>query len=93
MNCMVMPMSEDLRAKLNASDALAHAGEVAHWTLLLLGWLWLGEQGSRLGWSLASGVMPVALWWTESAEDKLGCFAAHPCSSALAVCSPLWEWD
>ena len=64
MNCMVMPMSEDLRAKLNASDALAHAGEVAHWTLLLLGWLWLGEQGSRLGWSLASGVMPVALWWT-----------------------------
>lgn len=57
-------MSEALRAKLKASDALAHAGEVAQWTLLLLGWLWLGEQGSRLGWSLASGVMPVALWWT-----------------------------
>jgi len=63
-NCMVMPMSEALHAKLNASDALAHAGEVAQWTLLLLGWLWLGEQGSRLGWSLASGVVPVALWWT-----------------------------
>ena len=46
-NCMVMPMSEALHAKLNASDALAHAGEVAQWTLLLLGWLWLGEQGSR----------------------------------------------
>jgi hypothetical protein len=57
-------MSEALRAKLNTSDALAHAGEVAQWTLLLLGWLWLGEQGSRLGWSLASGVVPVALWWT-----------------------------
>ena len=39
-------MSEALRDKLNASNALAHAGEVAHWTLLLLGWLWLGEQGS-----------------------------------------------
>ena len=57
-------MSEALRAKLNANDWLAHAGEVAQWTLLLLGWLWLGEQGSRLGWSLASGVMAVALWWT-----------------------------
>jgi hypothetical protein len=50
-----------LPAKLNANDALAHAGEVAQWTLLMLGWLWLGEQGSRLGWSLASGVMAVAL--------------------------------
>jgi len=63
-NCMAMPMSEALPAKLNANDALAHAGEVAQWTLLMLGWLWLGEQGSRLGWSLASGVMAVALWWT-----------------------------
>jgi hypothetical protein len=25
--------------------------------------LWLGEQGMRLGWSLASGVLAVALWW------------------------------
>lgn len=43
--------------------ALAHAGEVAHWAVMLLGWLWLGEQGMRLGWSLASGVLAVALWW------------------------------
>lgn len=43
--------------------ALAHAGEVAHWVVMLLGWLWLGEQGMRLGWSLASGVLAVALWW------------------------------
>jgi hypothetical protein len=63
-NCMAMPMSEALPAKPNANDALAHAGEVAQWTLLMLSWLWLGEQGSRLGWSLASGVMALALWWT-----------------------------
>lgn len=63
-NCMAMPMSKALSAKLYAHDALAHAGEVAHWTLLLLGWLWLGEQGSRLGWSVASGVVAVTLWWT-----------------------------
>lgn len=64
MNCIVMRMSEALSVKLSPNDWLAHAGEVAQWTLLLLGWLWLGEQGSQLGWSLASGVMAVALWWT-----------------------------
>jgi hypothetical protein len=42
---------------------LAHAGEVAHWAVMLLGWLWLGEQGMRWGWSLASGLLAVALWW------------------------------
>jgi hypothetical protein len=50
---VAMPMSEALSSLRHKSTALAHAGEVAHWTLLLLGWLWLGEQGSRLGWSLA----------------------------------------
>jgi hypothetical protein len=28
-----------------------------------MGWVWLGAQGQRLGWSLASGVLAVALWW------------------------------
>jgi hypothetical protein len=28
-----------------------------------MGWVWLGAQGQRVGWSLASGVVPVALWW------------------------------
>ena len=28
-----------------------------------MGWVWLGAQGQRLGWSFASGVLPVALWW------------------------------
>ena len=41
------------------TEALA----LARWTALLMGWVWLGAQGQRLGWSVASGVLPVALWW------------------------------
>ncbi|CAN1563199.1 hypothetical protein MCEMAEM4_02786 [Burkholderiaceae bacterium] len=44
--------------------ALTHAREVAHWLVLLLGWLWLGERGMHLGWSWASGVVAVAIWWS-----------------------------
>ena len=70
-NCMVTRMSErqcPAASRLpelghNSVHALAHAGEVAQWTVVLLAWLWLGEQGMRLGWSLASGVLAVALWW------------------------------
>jgi hypothetical protein len=58
-----MRMSETRHAPVARFGALAHAGEVARWTLMLIGWLWLGEQGMRLGWSLASGVLAVALWW------------------------------
>ena len=62
-----MPMSEawsnPTASPTVNPTALAHAGEVAHWVVMLLGWLWLGEQGMRLGWSLASGVLAVALWW------------------------------
>lgn len=56
-------MSEVRPCALARPSALSHVGEVAQWTLMLLGWLWLGEQGMRLGWSLASGVLAVALWW------------------------------
>lgn len=42
---------------------LSHPGEVAQWTNQLLAWLWLGQQGQRLGWSSASGVLAVAVWW------------------------------
>ena len=58
-----MPMSETRTSPTASPTVLAHAGEVAHWAVMLLGWLWLGEQGMRLGWSLASGVLAVALWW------------------------------
>jgi hypothetical protein len=40
------------------------ARALARWIVLLLGWVWLGAQGQRLGWALASGVVPVAFWWT-----------------------------
>lgn len=42
----------------------ASANTLAHWVVVLMGWVWLGEQGQRLGWSSASGVLAVALWWT-----------------------------
>lgn len=61
-SCTAMRLSES-PAQTRPSAALAHAGEVAQWVVVLLGWIWLGEQGMLLGWSLASGVLPVALWW------------------------------
>jgi hypothetical protein len=61
-NCTGMPMSEADRLQPSGAR-LAHAAEVARWSVMLLGWLWLGEQGMRLGWSWASGVVAVALWW------------------------------
>jgi len=60
---MGMHMSDTRQAPTSRQGAWLHAGEVAHWTVVLLAWLWLGEQGMRLGWSLASGVLAVVLWW------------------------------
>ena len=60
---MGMPMSDTPVALRPVPTALTHAREVAHWLVLLLGWLWLGEQGMQWGWSWASGVLAVALWW------------------------------
>lgn len=62
-NCMGMPMSDTPVALRPVPTALTHAREVAHWLVLLLGWLWLGEQGMHWGWSWVSGVLAVALWW------------------------------
>jgi len=56
-------MSEARTSPKESPRVLPHAGEVAHWAVMLLGWLWLGEQGMRLGWSVASGLLAVALWW------------------------------
>jgi hypothetical protein len=36
---------------------------LARWTALFMGWVWLGQQGQRLSWTLASGLTAVALWW------------------------------
>ena len=54
---------------MTASDPLARSGwavpalALARWITLLMGWVWLGQQGQRLSWSLASGLTAVALWW------------------------------
>ena len=58
-----MPMSDTRAPGSKPPVALSHAREVAHWLVLLLGWLWLGEQGMHWGWPWASGVFAVALWW------------------------------
>jgi hypothetical protein len=54
-------MSEQLH--LGVTSLRAPAQALSRWTALLLGWVWLGAQGQRLGWSIASGVLAVALWW------------------------------
>ena len=41
----------------------APAQALARWTALLMGWVWLGQQGQRLSWSVASGVAAVTVWW------------------------------
>ena len=41
----------------------AGPAQLARWVLMLLGWVWLGEQGIKLGWLYASGVWPLVVWW------------------------------
>lgn len=58
--------------------ALRQADALAVW--LLLGWL-----GQRLGWSVASGVLPVVVWWTvRCGGTALGTHRAAPHAWALA---------
>jgi hypothetical protein len=56
-------MSDSKLSKLAQLFPKPVARALARWIALLLGWVWLGAQGQRLGWALASGVVPVALWW------------------------------
>lgn len=46
-------------------SVLRHANALAAW--VLLGWL-----GMRLGWSFASGVLPVVLWWAVRTAGEAG---------------------
>ena len=61
-------MSDRLPPALRQLDALA--------AWLLLGWL-----GQRLGWSFASGVLPVVLWWA------LRCSGAAVVVPGVSLCS------
>ncbi|MDP4607797.1 MAG: hypothetical protein NWS83_01605 [Burkholderiaceae bacterium] len=42
---------------------MAHVYAVVLWVAQMLAWLWLGHIGMHLGWSVASGVGAVAVWW------------------------------
>jgi hypothetical protein len=53
-------MSDTKFSQLTALFPKPVARALARWIVLLLGWVWLGAQGQRLGWALASGVVPVA---------------------------------
>jgi hypothetical protein len=91
-NCMDMPMSDvmhALRARQPDLVWLAHAGEVAQWTSQLLAWLWLGQQGMHLGWSLASGVMAVAVWWALRVLCRGSGWAFRSSSAVVGVCGVL----
>ena len=54
--------------------------------LLLLGWLWLGEQGMRLGWSLASGVLAVSLWWAARLVCRGSNWALRASPAVMGLC-------
>ena len=61
--CMLMTMSKFSPVTLNSSRALIHAAELAHWIVVLLGWIWMGEQSMLSGGPLVGGLLPVAMWW------------------------------
>jgi hypothetical protein len=52
--------------------ALVHAGEVAQWSVVLLGWLWLGEQGMRLGCAAAQSRPCVGLGISPGLDGTFG---------------------
>lgn len=85
-------MSEARTPPTASPTALTHAGEVAHWAVMLLGWLWLGEQGMRLGWSLASGVLAVALWWAVRIVCRGRAWTRQSSPLRMGMCGLLTAW-
>ena len=51
-------------ASLPTGHGLGLCASTARWVLILLAWVWLGEQGIQEGWLYASGVWPLVLWWS-----------------------------
>lgn len=72
---------------------LTHAAETAQWMVQLLAWLWLGQQGVRLGWPLASGVLAVALWWAVRVLCRGTGWALRCPSAWMAVCGAVVAVD
>jgi hypothetical protein len=57
MNCTGTAMSE------HGPTWQTPARAAARWTVVFMGWVWLGHEGQRLDWLMASGLVGVALWW------------------------------
>jgi hypothetical protein len=82
-------MSERANPAWTWSRAWAHAGEVSQWGVTLLAWLWLGEQGMRWGWGVASGVLAVVVWWTARLAVRGSAWAMQAEPLRVAVCGLL----
>lgn len=99
-NCTGTRMSERVHPVGSSAQGLAHmggqvwlhAGEVAQWTLVWLGWLWLGEQGMRLGWSVASGVLPVVVWWVARLLSGGRVWALRASAAGMGLLGLLTAW-
>jgi uncharacterized membrane protein YsdA (DUF1294 family) len=59
----LMTMFDHNPVARKAPMTLVHAGEVAHWAVVLFGWIWMGEQGMLSGSPVVSGLLPVVVWW------------------------------
>ena len=79
-------MSEPTPAVPASPRSLAHAGEAAQWTVVLLAWLWLGEQGALRGGPWASGVLAVALWWAARLLSRGSAWAQQAPARVMGVC-------
>jgi hypothetical protein len=65
-----------------------HGAPTAGWTVMLLGWFWLGHQGLQLGWLYASGVTPLVLWWACRISAKQYA-RTHAIASSWVICCGL----
>lgn len=92
-NCMGTRMSDSHLDARGRQGAWIHAGEVAQWTVILLAWLWLGEQGMRLGWSLASGVWAVVLWWAARLLTRGRGWALESAPALMGLWGLLSAWS
>ena len=86
---MFEPQRSSFARQLEPIQVSAHVREVAQWVVMLLGWVWLGEQGMRMGWTLASGVLPVALWWATRLLMRGNHWALRSTTAAMGLLGAL----
>lgn len=94
---MLMTMFDHNVMARKAPTTLVHAGEVAHWAVVLLGWIWMGEQGMLSGWPVVSGLLPVVVWWAVRLlfRGSSWAFQCHPLMLGLLgllTAMGVWIW-